>query len=192
MKTKLLILFVIASCRLFAQNNYFVDKKGTKIIMDNESVRVILIDKRISYSLVGKTWNKYVKFDDLDYAIVGSSLLKSFNLNNDKKSNVYFVFGESEDKYLIGAEITYTTTQGNMSYSEMSYNLIVTDKKQMILEDLYFTSRKKDRENNESDKVAPLIEKYFSNCPEIMTKLNNHRASILDFFGDTEYVNCTK
>lgn len=191
-KIVLLFLFLVMSLNSFSQNSYFVDKKGARTIMDNESVDVILIDKRISYSLPGKTWEKYVKFDDLDYAVVGPSLLKSFKLNNKKPYNVFFVYGEKEDKQLIGVKITTTVTSGRSSYSTDSYRLLVIDSNQMIIEDLKFTSSVKDTKNGEKNKVAPIVEKHFSDCPDVMTKLENYRTSILDFFTDTTYINCKK
>lgn len=191
-KIVLLFLFLVMSLNSFSQNSYFVDKKGARTIMDNESVDVILIDKRISYSLPGKTWEKYVKFDDLDYAVVGPSLLKSFKLNNKKPYNVFFVYGEKEDKQLIGVKITTTVTSGRSSFSTDSYRLLVIDSNQMIIEDLKFTSSVKDTKNGEKNKVAPIVEKHFSDCPDVMAKLENYRTSILDFFTDTTYINCKK
>ena len=193
-KILFIIVCILCAINLFAQNSYFVDKKGNRTNMENESVNIILIDKRISYSLPGKTWEKYVKFDDLDYAVVGPSLLKSFKLNNKKPSRVFFILGEKEDKQLIGVKITTTTTseKGNTIYSNDFYQLIVIDKDQMIIEDLSFNLSSRGKKVGKGNEVAPMIEKYFSDCPDVMVKLEKYRASILDFFTDTTYINCKK
>ncbi|MCZ8196558.1 MAG: hypothetical protein O9267_02985 [Flavobacterium sp.] len=191
-KIVLLFLFLVSSLSSFSQNSYFVDKKGGRTIMDNQSVRVILIDKRISYSLPGKTWEKYVKFDDLDYAVVGSSLLRSFKLNNKRPHSVFFVFGEKEDKQLIGVKITTTVTSGRSSYSTDSYRLLVIDSNQMIIDDVNFNSSAKSSKKGDKEKVAPMVEKHFSDCPDVLAKLEIYRTSIEGFFTDTTYINCKK
>lgn len=82
---KLLIILLFTFTGTFAQNSYIVDKKGNKSFIRPELTDVLLIDKRISYVNVGKTWEKYIKFEDLDQALIGPSLLKSFHLNQKKE-----------------------------------------------------------------------------------------------------------
>lgn len=179
-----------------AQTSYIIDKKGTKLYVRDDATEVILIDKRISYVLVGKTWEKYVKFDDLDYAAIGSSVLKSFNLNHKKKSQVYFIYGQKEDKQLIGVAVTVTSTSGNMSSSRTFYELYVIDNDQNIIEELKMDDSKSKDDVEKRAKIAPMIKKYFSDCPDIMSKLQDNEGSdernmtILGFLHNTKYINC--
>lgn len=179
-----------------AQTSYIVDKKGVKLYVRDDATEVILIDKRISYVLVGKSWEKYIKFDDLDFAVVGSSLLKSFNLNQKKKSKVYFVYGEKQDKQLIGVAITVTTTSGSMSSSRTFYELFVIDNNQNIIEELSLNDSKSSDDIENRAKIAPMIKKHFSDCPDVISKLQGYEAAdeknytILQFFHDTKYINC--
>lgn len=194
MKNYIFIFFVLFFyINTFSQNSYIVSKKGEKTFIDDNSVQVLFIDRRISYSLPGKTWEKYIKFEDLDYAELGSSLLKSFNLNKNKKSSVFYVYGEKDDKLLIGLQITATFSSNTRTRSFENYYLHVVDKEQMIIESVVFDSKPVDTKNNEKSKIVPLIEKYFSDCPEMMAKLDKYRGeTILDIFTDTTYNNCKK
>jgi len=135
---------------------------------------VILIDKRISYVMVGKSWEKYIKFDDLDYAAIGSSVLKSFNLNPKKKSKVYFIYGDKKEQQLIGVAVTVTTTSGNLSSSKTFYELLVIDSNQNILEELTTDSGNSKGDIATRAKISPMIKKYFSDCPEVLSKLQKY------------------
>lgn len=196
MKQILIFLIYFFSLNIFSQNSFIVDKKGTKTFVRDDATEIIVVDKRISYVNVGKSWEKYIKFDDLDFAVIGSSLLKSFNLNQSKKSSVYFVLAEKQDMKLIGLTVTVTTTQGNSTWSTTYYELYVVDNNNKILEGLNMTGGDMNKSIIERAKIAPMIKKYFSDCPKVITKLNKYdvvdekNRSILEFLSDTEYINC--
>lgn len=190
---KLLFIFLFLGVVAYSQNSFIVDNKGTKTIVRDDVVNVILIDKRISYSLVGKTWEKYIKFDDLDYANVNGKILKSINLDKSKKSQVYFVLAENNEKTLIARCITATSSSssGRMTYSSGQYEMYVIDKEENIIESVRFLySDKKEVEQKAS--VYALIKKHFSNCVKLMdflisVEVNNE---ILSIFNNTAYINC--
>lgn len=195
MKKILIILFFVFTGS-FAQTSYIVDKKGTKTFVRPERTEIIVIDKRISYAIIGKSWEKYIKFADLDYALIGSSLLKSFHLNQKKRSDVYFVYGEKEDKKLIGSAITVTTTNGNFTSSRTYFELYVIDNSETVLDEVSAISGNSKSKIEDRTKIAPMIRKHFSDCPEVITKLEKYdiddekNTSILNFFFDTEYIKC--
>ena len=195
MKKILIILFFVFTGS-FAQTSYIVDKKGTKTFVRPERTEIIVIDKRISYAVIGKSWEKYIKFADLDYALIGPSLLKSFHLNQKKRSEVYFVYGEKEDKKLIGSATTVTTTNGSLSSSRTYYELYVIDNNETVLDEVGAISGNSKSKIEDRTKIAPMIRKHFSDCPEVIAKLEKYdiddekNASILNFFFDTEYIKC--
>ena len=195
MKKILIILFFVFTGS-FAQTSYIVDKKGTKTFVRPERTEIIVIDKRISYAIIGKSWEKYIKFADLDYALIGPSLLKSFHLNQKKRSDVYFVYGEKEDKKLIGSAITVTTTNGNFSSSRTYFELYVIDNSETVLDEVSAISGNSKSKIEDRTKIAPMIRKHFSDCPEVIAKLEKYdiddekNTSILNFFFDTEYIKC--
>lgn len=192
MMKKLFFLLCFWSISSFAQNSFFVDKKGNKTIIIDDKVDVIVYDKRISYVLLGKTWKKYIHFKDLDYAVIGSSILKSFKLNNKGRSNVYFVFAEKADKKLIGVAITVYSKYD----SHTNYELYVIDNNNMILDELTLGSNNSSKQIQERTLVEPMVLKHFSDCPKITfklkmyTKYDDKNESIFGFFTDTHYINC--
>lgn len=193
---KYLIILLFVFTGSFAQTSYIVDKKGTKTFVRPERTDIILIDKRISYTALGKTWEKYIKFADLDHAVIGSSVLKSFHLNQKKKAEVYFIYGEKEDKKLIGVAITVTTNYRSYSSSKNYYELYVIDNNETVIEEVGTASGNSKGKIEDRTKIAPMIRKHFSNCPELIAKLDKYdiedenNTSILNFFFDTEYINC--
>jgi hypothetical protein len=57
---------------------------------------------------------------------------------------------------------------------------------------LSFNLSSRGKKVGKENEVVPMIEKYFSDCPDVMAKLEKYRGSILDFFTDTTYINCKK
>lgn len=197
MKKLLIILFFVFT-NSFAQTSYIVDKKGTKTFVRPERTDIILIDKRISYAVVGKSWEKYIKFEDLDHAQIGTSLLKSFHLNKKKKSDVFFVYAEKEDKKLVGYAVTVTVSSTNSSFSSSKtyYELYVIDNNEMVIDEIAVTSGNSKNKIEDRTKIAPMIRKHFSDCPDLIAKLDKYdendekSTTVLNFFFDTEYINC--
>ena len=196
MKKIFFVVFFIYSFVSFSQTSYFVDQKGNKTIMRDDAFDVLLIDKRITYVLPGKSWEKYVKFEDLNYAVVGPSLLKSFKLDKKKKSDVYFVYGEKKDKKLIGIAISISVSHGDLTTSYTTYELYVIDNDDMILDKVITQSGNSKWKIDERKKIAPMIKNHFSDCSAIMLNILNSEKedekskSVLDFFNDTSYINC--
>ena len=48
---KLTLLLLFLTSFSFAQNSYIVDKKGNKIIVRDDATEIILIDKRVMFTL---------------------------------------------------------------------------------------------------------------------------------------------
>lgn len=178
-----------------AQNAFFVDKKGNKKIIRDTGIDFIMIDKRVSYREVGKTWEKYITFKDLDYVAQDSVIFKTFRLDDSKNDRGFFIRAESEDKKLISMVITTFTSTGKSGGYETTYcEIIVVDNANKVLESLKFTSRKADAD--ERQKAAPLVKKYFSDCPELMKRLAKYNQSdkenpeIIYFFSNPVDVKC--
>ena len=193
MKNLFLHFLFFLSIFSHAQSSFIVDKKGVKIFVRDDATEVILIDKRVSYVLVGKTWPKYIKFDDLDHANINGLVLKSFKLNGSKKSQVYFVLSESNDKTLIARSITTTSnsSSGNMTFSNVSCAMSVIDKEQKSIEDVVFGIINK-KEEEQAALISHLIRKYFSECKELIDYLGRREAdeTLLKIFNNTKFINC--
>lgn len=162
--------------------------------MRDDSVEIIVIDSRISYAEVDKEWEKYIRFKDLDYAIVGSHYLKSFELVNQKGKKLarsaYFVIAETATKKLL----TFNYTIVGKYSSTNVYSIIVIDNNNNIIEFLKFSDAGMHRDIRE--KILPIIKNNFSDCPKLIEGIGNYpdndekHLNILQFFDKNEYLNC--
>ncbi|WP_264566049.1 hypothetical protein [Flavobacterium sp. N3904] len=190
---KLFILISFLSISSYAQNSFFIDKKGKKTIMSDQTVEIIVIDERISYAEVDKTWEKYIKFKDLDYAIIGPHLFRSYKLLNmrgkPERERAFFVMVETKERTLL----CYTYTVIGKYSSIDHYNIKVIDSKNNILDYVNCNSTKSDKE--ERMKIMPMLEKYFSDCPGIMNQFSKDETdeyffNVLEPFTSPKYTNC--
>lgn len=186
----LFILFCFLSFSSFAQSSYFFDAKGKKTFMRDDSVEIIVVDNRITYADVGKSWEKYIKFSDLDYAIIGPHYFKSFTLINLKgkpeRKTAYFVLAETKEKKLL----SYTVTMvGDRGRSLTRYYIKVVDNNNNILD--YVNTHEHKIEDRE--KITQMMNKHFSDCPEVMTEFNKYKkenSGILGMFNYQKYIKC--
>jgi hypothetical protein len=190
----LIILFIaFLSFSAQSQNAFFVDKKGKKIIIRDDAVGFIPIDKRVSYKQVGKTWDKFIKFSDLDYLKWDGYIFKNFKIGKDKKEKSLFLVAETKTHKLFTIAITYTSTssRGTSMGSIMYYEFLITDNNLNLIENLGFTSAKRFTEDRE--KIGPLVRKYFSDCDQIMQNLaqtGDAEDQIGKFLSAPTYINC--
>ncbi len=196
MKKAFFLLLLFSCINAFSQNSFIVSTDGKKTIIRDDKVEIILIDKRISYTEVGKTWEKYIRYKDLDYAIIGSHYLKSYRLYKNKPE-IYFVLTEQDDKTLISSVVTVTSTSGHYSSSRTYYEINVIDSKNKIIEGLSFTDKNSKDQVELRLKIAPLIKKHFPNCTRLLDNLDEFESTdkedntmILGFFNSQDYVKC--
>lgn len=188
---KLTLLLLFLTSFSFAQNSYIVDKKGNKIIVRDDATEIILIDKRISYVLEGKTWPKFIKFDDLDYANINGVVAKSFNFNGSKKSQVFFVLASKEGQSLIARTITYTSSSPSRSidYTTESHNLILIDDNHNILDQIKFNFKHKEIDEQNAQ-IEKFIKAHFSDCLDLMAYINENKTNLSNLFNNSSFINC--
>lgn len=194
MKKHILTLFFFLAISSYSQNAYFVDLKGKKTFMRDDSVEIIVIDSRISYAEVDKEWEKYIRFKDLDYAMVGPHYLKSFELINKKgkklSRSAYFVIAETATKKLL----TFNYTIVGKYTSTNIYTIIVIDNNNNIIEFLKFSEANTHLDIRE--KILPTIKNNFSDCSKLIEEIGKYpdndekHKNILQFFDKNEYLNC--
>lgn len=192
---KLFILFSLLSTLFsIAQTSFFVDEKGKKTIMRDDSIEFIVRDKRIAYAEYGKSWEKFIKYDDIDYAIMGEYYMKSYKLikpdGKFKKKSAYFVMVETDTKQLIC--YTYVVIG---KYSSVSiYNIYIVEENGTILDSFEITSA--DKFSDKRKNIKSSIKKHFSECTSFMETIDaindtdEKHISILSLFDSPTYSNC--
>ena len=189
-----ILLLFLTSLGSFAQTTYFFNKKGEKTVMRDDTVEILVVDDRISYAEVGKSWEKYIRFKDLDYAIVGPHYFKSFKLINAKgkseKETAYFVLAETKDKKLLSYTVTVIGKYGSSKY----YNIYCIDNNNNILD--YVKLNESFVYKGARMKISPMINKHFSDCPEVMSEFSKFEdtdekhLNVLGFFDSQRYIKC--
>src|SRR5690606_25507576 len=101
MKKFYLFFSLLFGLTIYGQNSYLVTQKNEKIIIDNNSFYNYFIDKRVGYKLPGIDWQKYVRYKDFKYFVLGEYLFKTFYIDGDKKPSAYYVLAESKNKKLV-------------------------------------------------------------------------------------------
>lgn len=189
----LVLLFTLNS---FSQNSFILKKDGTKILITDSfnAIDIIDIDKRVSYVLPGKTWEKYTTYKDLDYASFGSYLFKSFLIK--KKYHGYFVLADDVDKRLVSLVTTVTATQGTLTMTSVFYDVLILDMNDNIIDSIYFKASRGGGNTELRKQVPTLIKNNFKNCPKIIERLESfitddeYFLGILGFFDSPIYIKC--
>lgn len=189
MKKILLLTCLFISFLSFAQNSFIVDKKGKKTIVRDDAIDVILIDKRISYKLPGKTWEKYITYKNLDYAMINGKYFKSFKLNRKRKA--LFVIAEKGNKKLAGISVVTTTVRGSYSNSIQRVYYYVIENDDTVLLQVKTNDTKSGKASRK--KIPQQLKAHFPDCPELIERINN--ASSSDNMGilsltNSPYINC--
>ncbi|HSD14173.1 MAG TPA: hypothetical protein VLB74_05965 [Flavobacterium sp.] len=194
MKKILSLLLFLVTCGAFAQTTYFFDKKGKKTVMRDDTVDIIVVDERLTYAEDGKDWEKYIRFKDLDYAVIGPMLFKSFKLTTakgkTKKETAYFVITESEEKKLLCYTYTVVGKYTSIDY----YNIYFVDNNNQILDYIEFNTS--NIFIGARAKITPFMNKHFSNCETVMNRFNefedndDKHLNILGFFSKPYHLKC--
>jgi len=179
-----------------AQNSFIVDKKGKKIVIRDNMIEIIA-DGGISYKLPGKTWEKFIKLKDLDYAILNEAYFKSFKIN--KKYRGYFVVAEEGNKKLAGTSVytTYTRKSGNYSTTRLTVSYYVIENDNTMLFEVKATDYKHPKAIAIRKNIPKELKSYFPNCPKILERIDHCSKDPNDtlhtgilYLAKTSYINC--
>jgi len=169
MRAFLILILCLCGCMSHGQNTVIYDKKGNKKIVRDDAIEIILLDKRVSYKDVGKTWEKYITFKDLDRVETETTVLRSVRLDNGKKDEGFYVLAENAEHICLVRAIVVVSS-GRFSSSITYYSLVITDKQYHTIESLKFNSLPKDIVN--ASGIVSVIRKYFGNCPGLRERLD--------------------
>lgn len=178
----------------FSQNYFFVDKKGVKTVIKDDSFDLVIIDERIEYVPEGKKWEKYIKFKDIDYGLFGSYYFKSFKLikenGNSKRETAFFVLAETAERKLLANAYTVIGRYSSVDF----YEVYVIDNNNVLLDFAKVNTGGSDKD--ERAKILPFIKKHFSNCKVILNEFSKYddtdkkHLNILGFFDNLSYRKC--
>ncbi|WP_417367612.1 hypothetical protein [Flavobacterium beibuense] len=189
MKKFYMFFLLLFGFMTYGQNSYFITQKDEKIIIDDNSFYIYLIDKRVGYRLPGIDWQKYARFKDFKYFVLGEYLFKTFYIDGNKKPSAYYVLAESKNKKLVCIVKTVVKKLSSIDY--VTY-LILDENDNTILEST-FTERLNDENNEKRNEAVKMIKNHFNDCTELVKRLDEYSVShelITDFFIHPVYFDC--
>jgi hypothetical protein len=195
MKQLFTLFLFFLSLNVFSQDTIFL-KNGTKIIPDptlhkyyGTHQTMIAEAVKVEYFLPNSRWGRSVKSKDLNYAVVGDRLIKTFDFkknskNKKKDPRAYYVLVETENYKLL------TVYYSKNLIVPICVNVVV-DKNDVIIESASYFAGGTKNDQIKKQNVAVMIRKYFSNIKEEMKLLEECRlrGKYEDISGISEYTN---
>lgn len=195
MMNKLLLVFLIFSLNAVSQE-VIQKKDGTKITVDDGSIRIESSRNKIAYLMKGDQKVYRVKFKDLDYASYGGFLFKTFIVN--KKVKGYFVISEHKNKVLVSSRQTRIKSRGGFESTYSFYEIAILDKEGNVVETLSFSDENSEKSIAARGQVILMIKNHFSDCSKLLERVSLFespstdikKTTILAFINDPKNVNC--
>lgn len=162
--------FLFMGINSYSQNEYIIDIKGKKIIIDNGSTQMSSVgsDKTntlftlIYYKQNGKKNN--INFLDVKEARYGDYKIDTYKLAFDKEFP-YFTLMELNGLKLV-----------HFSKSKLNNFIYIIDNNNNVIEDLSFNKRKHKGEALDNKKrVDTILRKYFGQCDEFIRRLDRYK-----------------
>jgi len=177
----------------FSQEAYFVDLKGKKTEIRPDAYEIL--DTRLSYKLPGKTWEKYITYKELDYAVFGSYFLKVFTFK--KKRFALYVMAEYKNLKLAGIIHEVTTTSGMTGAvtGKLYYAFYIIENDNEIIYSNTVSDFTHKNYIEGREKLISKLKSSFSDCNLFIEKINSltnsndpDRLEILSLLNNPIYV----
>ena len=182
-------LLMLISLNFQAQNYFIYKKDGVKIIAEDGTFEPNVMSEKLYYKLVGSKEKEFIKYKDLDYAVISDCKFKYFN----PKLESLFVIGEDAEKSL--AYIGLTQSIGQSQFYQ--YSVYVIDNKTYdVIDKIVFTLYPSKGKSKTRGEVPAFITKYFGNCKKVMERLSyfendgEKNMQIAGFFVFPPYMIC--
>lgn len=194
-KIYFLVLFI--SMNAFSMpiiENFILTNDGAKIIIKSNSFRIDIAEKIVFYKPFNSDVENKIKFKDFDYVLLGSNKFKTYQLNNSKEINGYFVLSESASKTLL---LTTKSNESTIS-TKINYVIYILDANENIIDGLQFDNLKNSKSITTRGDIYSKIQFYFNDCEKLITRissydnrsLENQNMDILKFFNSPIYIEC--
>ena len=177
MKQLFLLILIVTSLNTYSQDTIYL-KNGTKIIPEagghkfygTPKTRIGSDNKSLAYDLPNSRWTKSVKYKDLDYAVVGDKLIKTFELKYRDKTErskplAHYVLIETEQYRLIS--VVYSN-----GLIVPVVHVFIIDKDDAIVESANYVAGNTKNDKKEKEATIAMIKKYFSHIKEEMDFLD--------------------
>lgn len=166
-----LVFFVLFLNCAFSQEGYFINNEGEKTIVDNNTVTYNDANQKFEYELPGSDKKIRISLDKITSARLGNYRVETFAIED--KPRAYFILIDKPGKKLVG--YTVDNSNGDTDFFT-KYFYYILDENNKLLETLKARNERQKDKNN----IEGALEKYFSDCSEVLKKLDPYNSGMYD------------
>ncbi|MBC7641414.1 MAG: hypothetical protein H7174_03610 [Flavobacterium sp.] len=171
---------------------------GTKISIQESSVRLISFDKKILYKNLNNGSEQSISFDDFDCIYYNNFKFKSIGLNKRKEKDGFFILAESAEKFLLLKMIISKPQEEDEEASKPSYQLLIVDNQFNTLSTFAIDDQNNSKCIDARNQIVPNVKTFFPNCDDLLNRLSDYdkkngdlkNQSILGIFNSPVFIEC--
>lgn len=195
---KLFILaFVLAACPIFGQDAYLQKNDGTKIAIDDDSVRIITNEKKVVYKPLNKGGVQTIDFNEFDNFSYSNFKFRTLNLNKRPEKDGYFVLAESSNKFLIFKILT-PVPQEEDEVVKPSFQMLIIDNQYNTLSSFSYNDETNSKSIEARNQILLNIKTAFPTCDNLINRFSDYdkkngdlkNLSILGIFNSPVFIDC--
>ena len=174
----LFLLFVLSFNSTFSQESFLITKDGNELKVDGSKVKLLEFHDKFEYQEINSGKKNKISLNQIKTAVLGNYHVETFTIDN--KPQECFIIAENNEKKLVGFNKVKNTTSTMSSGLTEFYYYYVLDKSNNLIDKMKFASDDYGGNSKERDIAENIVRKYFSNCPELMGRLNANDTKVMD------------
>ncbi len=180
---KKIILLILLTTNIFAQNDFIITNDGEKIDVEDTTVSINYLEKAIEYKSLEKNRTKTIDFSEFSYCYFEGYVFMTFDLNKNKAIKGYFVIADSKNRKLLSVVLPPETNDyDKFKNQKVKYEYIIIDQDENIIERQVFDNIKIEENKTVRSLIPPKLKNQFKDFPEFLEKIKSHENAI----GDTD------
>lgn len=213
------MLLILLSTKAFSQKSVITTIDNEKIIVDDNSINLNIKGEVVSYKIPNSEKVTDIDFKKIKSAVLGDYRMNRMKIAEEKNEQLCFTIAETQEKKLIGFNKIVSGTlvvgpNSGKSSTTQYFIYCILGKDNKVIEKLKCVNAFGEKFAKERGNVEEIIKKQFSDCKEIMDRLqssfdlkntdvhyskrlekmanriNDENGNIILFFEKPRYVNC--
>ena len=193
-----IFLAFLLSLKVFSQDAHIELSDGSKVGIQESSVRLISFENKIIYKSTVKNSEQSINFNDFDCIYYSNFKFKSVGLNRRKEKDGYFVLAETKTKILLSKIIITQPQEDEEEAPKPKYQLLVTDNEYNTLASLMLDAENNSKSVDQRNLILPLIKLNFATCDNLVNRATDFEKkngdqknlSILGLFNSPLFIDC--
>lgn len=191
-------LTFLLSLKVFSQDAHIELSDGSKVAIQESSVRLISFENKIIYKNTIKNSEQSINFNDFDCIYYSNFKFKAVGLNRRKEKDGYFILAETKTKILLSKIIMTQPQEEEEEAPKPKYQLLVTDNEYNSLTSLMLDAENNAKSVDQRNLILPLIKLNFGTCDNLINRASDFEKkngdqknlSILGLFNSPLFIDC--